>query len=84
MNDFHARPIPLALSFATFLAISYVVCLTVVALIPAGWLHGPWLLFYAGVNLTWQTAVFGMVETVAYGLFVGAVFAPIFNYFNNR
>jgi hypothetical protein len=78
------RPIPLGLSLATFLAISYLACLTLALIIPDRGLHGPWLQFLAGFSWTWQGIMIGLVESLACGLFVGFVFAPIYNFFNAR
>jgi hypothetical protein len=77
------RPIPLALSLATFLAISYLACLAFALIVPDRGLHGPWLQFFAGFSWTWQGIVIGLVESLAYGFFAGLVFAPIYNFFND-
>jgi hypothetical protein len=78
------RPIPLALSLAAFLAISYLACLAFALVVPDRGLHGPWLQFFAGFSWTWQGIVIGLVESFGYGLFAGLVFAPIYNFFNDR
>jgi hypothetical protein len=78
------RPIPLALSFATFLAIIYLACLAFALVIPDRGLHGPWLQFFAGFSWTWQGIAIGLVESLVYGFVAGLVFAPIFNFFNER
>lgn len=78
------RPIPLALSLATFLAISYLACLALALVVPDRGLHGPWLQFFVGFSWTWQGIAIGLVESVVYGLFAGVVFAPIYNFFNAR
>ena len=78
------RPIPLALSLATFLAISYLGCLLLALVVPDRGLHGPWLQFFAGFSWTWQGIAIGFVESLGYGLFAGLVFAPIYNFFNGR
>lgn len=78
------RPVPLGLSLATFLAISYLACLMFALIIPDRGLHGPWLQFLAGFSWTWQGIMIGLVETLAFGLFAGFVFAPIYNFFNAR
>lgn len=78
------RPIPLALSLATFLAISYLACLALALIVPDRGLHGPWLQFYPGFSWTWQGIALGFVESLVYGFVTGVVFAPIYNFFNNR
>ncbi len=78
------RPIPLALSLATFLAISYLACLAFALVIPDRGFHGPWLQFFVGFSWTWQGIAIGFVESLAYGFFAGVVFAPIYNFYNGR
>lgn len=77
------RAIPLGLSLATFLAISYLACLALALVVPDRGLHGPWLQFFVGFSWTWQGIAIGLVESLAYGFFAGVVFAPIYNYFND-
>ena len=76
------RPIPLALSLATFLAIGYLACLALTLIVPDRGLHGPWLQFYPCFSWTWQGIALGFVESLAYGFATGVIFAPIFNFFN--
>jgi hypothetical protein len=78
------RPIPLALSLATFLAISYLACLALSLVVPDRALHEPWLQFFVGFTWTPLGILLGLVESLAYGFFSGLVFAPIFNLFNAR
>jgi len=78
------RPIPLALSLATFLAISYLACLALALIVPDRGLHGPWLQFFPGFAWTWTGIVIGLVESLVYGFVAGVVFAPIYNFFNDR
>jgi hypothetical protein len=78
------RPIPLALSLATFLTIIYLACLALALIVPDRGLHAPWLQFFVGFSWTWQGIAIGLVESVVYGFVAGLVFAPIFNFFNDR
>ena len=78
------RTIPLALSFATFLAVVYLACLALALIIPDRGLHAPWLQFFAGFSWTWQGIAIGLVESIIYGFVAGLVFAPIYNFFNDR
>jgi hypothetical protein len=78
------RPIPLALSLATFLAISYLGSVALALIVPDRGLHGPWLQFFAGFSWTWHGIALGFVESLAYGFFAGVVFAPICNFYNDR
>jgi 2TM family of unknown function (DUF5676) len=72
----------LALSLATFFAIIYLACLALVVIVPDLRLHAPWLQFFPGFAWTLPGMAIGLIESIVYGLFAGAVFAPIYNYFN--
>lgn len=78
------RAMPLALSFATFLAVVYLACLALALIVPDRGLHAPWLQFFAGFSWTWQGIAIGLVESLVYGFIAGVVFAPIYNFFNDR
>ncbi len=78
------RPIPLAFSLATFLAIGYLACLALALIVPDRGLHTAWLQFFVGFSWSWPGIVIGLVESLVYGFVVGIVFAPIYNFFNGR
>lgn len=78
------RAIPLALSLATFSAIIFLACLALALVIPDRGLHAPWLQFFAGFSWTWLGIAIGLVESIIYGFVAGLVFAPIYNFFNDR
>jgi hypothetical protein len=78
------RPLALALSLATFLAIIYLACLALGLIVPDRGLPAPWLQFFAGFSWTWQGIAIGLVESLVYGFVAGFVFAPIYNFFNDR
>lgn len=73
----------LALSLATFFALIFVLCIALALVVTDRSLHAPWLQFFPGFAWTWQGMALGLVESIVYGLFAGAVFAPIYNYFND-
>jgi len=73
----------LALSLASFIAIIYLACLALALIIPDRGLHAPWLQFLPGFAWTLPGMAIGLIESIVYGLFAGAVFAPIYNYFND-
>lgn len=84
-DNFNAlRPIPLALSLATFLVVIYLGCLALALIVPDRGLHGPWLQFFVGFSWTWQGIAIGLAESVVYGLVAGFIFAPIYNFYNGR
>lgn len=76
----HAKP--LAFSLATFFALLYLACLTLALIVPDGGLHAPWLQFFPGFAWTWQGIALGLIESIVYGLVAGAIFAPIYNFFD--
>jgi 2TM family of unknown function (DUF5676) len=78
------RPISLALSLATFLAIGYLACLALAFIVPDRGLHSPWLQFFVGFSWTWQGIAIDLVESLVYGFIAGVVFAPIYNFFNGH
>lgn len=78
------RPIPLGLSLATFLAIINLACLALALIVPNSGLHAPWLQFLPGFAWTWTGILIGFGENLAYGFIAGIIFAPIYNFFNDR
>ena len=75
------RPLQLGLSLGTFFVIGYLACLALALVVPDRGLHQPWLQFLPGFSWTWQGLLLGLVGSFAYGLVSGAVFAPIYNFF---
>ena len=78
------RPIPLGLSLATFLAVIYLGCLALALIVPDLGLHVPWLQFLPGFAWTLTGIVIGFGESLAYGFVAGVIFAPIYNFYNDR
>ena len=78
------RPIPLALSLATFGTVGYLGCLALALVVPDRGLHGAWLQFLPGFAWTAQGMLLGLVESFGYGFVAGIIFAPIFNFYNAR
>ncbi len=76
------RPIRLGLSLGTFLLIMFLACLALSLVVPDRGLHQVWLQFLYGFTWTLQGILLGAVETFAYGLVSGVVFAPIYNWFD--
>ena len=72
----------LAFSLATFWALAYLACIALALFVPNLGLHAPWLQFYPGFAWTFQGIVIGLIESIVYGFAAGAVFAPIFNFFD--
>ena len=83
MPEVHSlRALPLALTFATFIAVAYLACLALAIAVPDRGLHAAWLQFYPGFAWTPGGIVIGLAESVIYGFVSGLVFAPIYNFYN--
>ncbi len=78
------RATPLAFSLATFSAVAYLACLALALIVPNRGLHAPWLQFLPGFAWSWAGIAIGLVESIVYGLAAGGVFAPIYNFFDER
>ena len=77
--------IPLAWSLSTFFVISYVLCVLSGLIVPDWRMHQPWLQFFPGFEwLTVKGFIIGLVESVAYGWYVGLLFGWLFNFFAAR
>jgi 2TM family of unknown function (DUF5676) len=77
--------VAVGMSLSLFLVVSFVLCVALGIFFPAGQLHGAWLQFLPGfVWLTWQSFLFGLAESFAYGWYVAAVFVPIYNVISGR
>ena len=74
------RPLRLGLSLGTFLLVAYIACLALAFIVPDPSQH--WLRFLPGFTWTLQGILLGLVETFAYGLVSGIIFAPIYNWFD--
>ena len=84
MTTNRLRPIPLALSLATFGTVAYLGCLALALVVPDRGLHGVWFQFLPGFAWNVQGMLLGLVESFVYGFVAGIIFAPIFNFFNER
>ncbi len=74
-----------ALSLGVFIPIIYVICVIWDILFPQYSMYPVWAPLLPG--FTWISAgsfILGLIETVIYGVFGGALFAVIYNYFLER
>ena len=70
----------LGMSLSLFLLISYLLCILLVLLIPAGEPH--WIELLPGFTwLTWPSFFLGAVEVFGFGWYAALVFAPLYNFF---
>jgi len=82
MHRLYWRDVGLAMG--CFLSITYVFCV-VYDLAFDQRMYEAWLQLLPGFTwLTWQSFFLGLVETFAYGIYFGLVFAPLFNYFHSK
>ena len=76
----------LGLSLSTFFAISYVICILGYLLIPDFPVkHEALSLFLPGFKLlSWESYFLGLIESFAWGWYIAAVFAPLYNFFGRH
>jgi hypothetical protein len=74
----------LGLSLSVFFAITFLLCLVFLLIIPDVGLHVPWFQFLPGFSLSVPGILIGLVESVAYGWYVGLLFGGLFNFFAAR
>lgn len=79
----HWKPVGLALG--SFLALSFVLCVIWDLLIPGQAMYQSWMQLLPGfIWLTWGSFFLGLVESFLYGIYVGVVFVPLYNFFSAR
>ena len=73
----------LGLSLSTFFAISYVICIMGYLFMPDFPVrHEALSIFLPGFKLlSWQSYFLGLIESFAWGWYIAAVFAPLYNLF---
>ena len=76
----------LGLSLSTFFTISYVICIMGYLLMPDFPVrHEALSIFLPGFKLlSWQSYFLGLIESLAWGWYIAAVFAPLYNFFGRR
>jgi len=73
------------LSAGTFLSITYVLCVAYDLIFPEHAVYKAWIKLLPGFTwLTWQSFIPGLVESFFYGIYIGLVFAPLYNFFNMK
>ena len=82
MRKLYWRDVGLAMG--SFLAITYVFCVSYDLLFDQH-MYEVWLKLLPGFKwITWQSFVLGLVESFLYGIYIGMVYAPLYNYFHHR
>ena len=71
----------LSSSWACFLVLAYVLCVAFDLLFDSH-MYRSWMDLLPGFRwISWGSFLIGLVGTIAYGVFIGVVFAPIHNFF---
>lgn len=84
-EDEKMRPLrfkPAALALTTFGVITYVICIVFDLIFPQWAMNELWEILlprFTGVN--WASFIIGLIGIVVYGLYVSAVFVPLYNNF---
>jgi len=66
---------------AGFLAIAYMLCVAYDLLFGAQ-MYRAWIALLPGFQwISWGSFLLGLLEAVGYGIFIGLVFAPLYNFF---
>jgi hypothetical protein len=74
----------LGLSLSDFFAVTFLLCLALLLVIPDVGLHVPWFQFLPGFTLSAPGILLGLVESLAYGWYVAVLFGWLFNFFAAR
>jgi len=70
-----------SISAGLFLAVTYLICVAFDLIFPTYAMNAAWSPFLPGfVWISWFSFALGLIETLAYGLYVGIVFVPIYNF----
>ncbi len=68
-------------AMASFLGIGYVLCVGYDLLFGAT-MYRAWVELLPGFRwISWGSFLLGLSETIGYGVFIGLVFAPLYNFF---
>ncbi len=72
-------------SIGTFLSITYVLCIAYDLMFPEYAMYEAWIKLLPGFKwITWWSFFLGLVEIFLYGIYIGLIFAPLYNFFNMK
>jgi hypothetical protein len=72
-------------TLAAFATISFVLCMLLGFVAPEWGLHRPWLQFYLGLTgFDLRSLLLGILQSVIFGGYAGALIAAIFNFVSRR
>ncbi|HLC18855.1 MAG TPA: DUF5676 family membrane protein [Thermodesulfobacteriota bacterium] len=75
----------IGLSTGAFLSITFVLCVTFDLIFTGHAMYGAWYSLLPGFKwLTWGSFFLGLGESFLYGIYIGLVFAPLYNLFSMR
>ncbi len=75
----------LALSLGVFLAVIYIICVLFDLLLPVYEMRRLWSLLLPGFTwLTPSSFLLGLAESFIWGLLIGIILVPIYNYFAEK
>ncbi|MBX5221847.1 hypothetical protein [Rhizobium sp. NLR8a] len=75
----------LGATLAAFATISFLLCMLLGFISPEWGLHRPWLQFYLGLTgFDVRSLVLGIVQSLIFGGYAGALIATIFNFISRR
>ena len=73
-----------ALAAGSFLAVTYVFCVGYDLAFDQH-MYQVWLKLLPGFKwISWQSFFLGLVESFLYGIYIGMVYAPLYNFFHHR
>jgi len=76
---------PVALAFIGFGLITYILCFVFDLIFPKWAMTEIWTILLPGfTGLNWSSFFVGLIGIVGYGLYVAAVFVPIYNFFRTE
>lgn len=73
---------PIALSVTAFGLATYILCIAFDLVFPKWAMNEIWEILLPGFNgLNWPSFVIGLIGIIGYGIYISAVFVPIYNFF---
>jgi 2TM family of unknown function (DUF5676) len=75
---------PVAYAITVFGLITYVLCVLFDLLFPQWAMYKLWEILLPGFTwLSWGSFIVGLIGVIVYGVYIAAVFVPIYNYFSS-
>ena len=73
---------PVAVTAVIFSVVTYILCVIFDLLFPQWAMYQLWEILLPGFTwISWGSFLIGLVDVAVYGLYVAAVFVPVYNYF---